>query len=92
MSRHVQETSLDAYRQIQPSLGDKQRQVYKLLEKASLNGFDMTDKEIGKALHWPINTVTPRRGELVELGLVTVSQIRFNDTGKRAIAWKVKQP
>jgi len=87
---NVQQTSIDAYHSIQPSLGSKQLQVLKLLCSATRNGMDMTDMELGKALHWPVNTVTPRRGELVGMELVVEACVRVNVTGRRAKAWRTK--
>lgn len=86
----VADTSLEIYRRIKPRLDTKRRQVYAVLKSATVNGFDMTDKELSRALHWEINCVTGRRDELVKAGLVVLSQKRrCGVTGNRAKAWKV---
>ena len=91
MSGQVADTSLQIYRQIQPTLGTKRAQVLKVLRSATQAGFDMTDKELSRALHWEINCITGRRDELVKLGLVVLNQKRgCGVTGNRAKAWKVK--
>lgn len=81
----IQKTSLDAWAYIQESIGDKQRLVLetlKVLEHA-------TDKMISVALGWPINCITPRRGELVEMGLVEFSHEALDpDTQRTVIVWK----
>jgi hypothetical protein len=89
----VQETSLQAYREIQPTKGSKQQIVYKLIADATHNGFDMTNMEIAEALHWTINRVTPRVWELRnEFHVVVLSQMRdCGVTGNRAMAWKTKE-
>jgi|YelNatPaOPRAMG01_1025707.scaffolds.fasta_scaffold166269_2 DNA-binding MarR family transcriptional regulator len=88
----VQETSLEAYRQIQPCLGQKQAEVYRLLKRATECGYDMTNMEIARALRWSINRVTPRVLELREMGLVVLSQKRSCAvTGRTAMAWQTKR-
>jgi len=86
--RHrVQDTSLEAYRLLtKETLGERQRLVLKALEilgKAS-------DKELAFALGWPINTITPRRGELEEMGLVDYAGEQFDSkTQRHEIVWSV---
>jgi predicted transcriptional regulator len=86
----VVETSLEAYHKLLIKLNDKQTAVYSKLEEAEKYGWDMTNFEIAKLLHWPINCVTPRVKELRDAGLVVKSQVRRQETGRRAIAWKVR--
>ena len=87
----MQSTSLEAYRNL-GRLGEKQHAVHQMILSANRLGYDMTDKELSRALKWEINTVTPRRNELVKMGLVVRSQIReCSVTGRRVIAWKVIQ-
>jgi len=87
----VQETSLEAYLGVKPRLGEKQKEVYRLLKNATRVGFDMTNMEIAQALKWSINRVTPRVYELREKGLVVLSQKRLcSVTGRRAMAWRVR--
>jgi len=87
----IQETSLEAYLEVKPRLGEKQKEVYRLLKNATRVGFDMTNMEIAQALRWSINRVTPRVYELREKGLVVLSQKRqCSVTGRRAMAWRVR--
>ena len=87
----VADTSLEIYRHIQPTLARRRTQVLEVLRSATQAGFDMTDKELSRALHWEINCITGRRDELVKLGLVVLNQKRScGVTGNRAKSWKVK--
>ena len=82
----VTETSLQAWDGIKDNLGFKQRAVYAKLKEIQ----PATDVMIAKALHWPINTVTPRRGELAQkFKMVGVAFVGKNDQGRSAIFWKV---
>lgn len=81
----MQHTSMDAWKLIQESLGQKQMLV---LETLKVLG-QATDKQISVALGWPINCITPRRGELVEMGLVDYSHESLDpDTQRSVIVWK----
>jgi len=41
-------------------------------------------------LGWPINTITPRRGELEEMGLVDYAGEQFDSKTQRSeIVWRV---
>lgn len=86
----VQETSRHSYMtDVLPTLGARQRCVYEELAKIE-KGEDLTDAEIASRLVWPINTVVPRRNELVKLGVVGKGSIRrCRVTGREVIAWRV---
>ena len=88
----IQETSLLAFREIQPHLGMKQAEVFKVLKAASDTHFDFTNCELAFLLDWPINCVTPRVFELRSFGLVVLSRKRMCErTGRLAMAWKAKE-
>lgn len=89
----TQETSLTAYyTKVLPHLGEKQAIVYNRLRDATRNGFDMTDKELCKSLHWEINCVVPRRNELCKMGVVVVSRRRLcSVTENMALAWRTEK-
>jgi len=88
-AHNIQDTSLEAYEILKPNLGKKQRAVYNMLNMATLTGYDMTNTELSKALHWPINCVTPRVYELRHYGLVKISRVRpCAVTKRRAMAWQ----
>lgn len=79
----VQDTSLSALREMKHVLGARQKAVYQMLEAGK-----MTDKQIAETLGWPINEITPRRGELVKMGLVRKAGVIKQD-GRSAILWEI---
>ncbi len=86
----VQQTSIDAFREIQPRLGEKQAKVLEVF--TSQKDWNWTNSELAKLLGWPINCVVPRVFELRQYRLVVEScKRRCEVTGKRVIAWKAKR-
>ena len=83
----VQPTSLEAYRLLtREMLGERQRLVFKALEVMGM----ASDKELAFALGWPINTITPRRGELEDMGLIDYAGEQFDvKTQRHEIVWSV---
>jgi len=67
MKTKMQQTSLNAYKEIIASgiTGDRQREVYNTLRTKHLSNL-----EISHNLSLPINCITGRVNELVEMGLV----------------------
>ena len=85
-SQGMKDTSLMAYIEVHPTLGDRQARVLSLLER----GERLTNMEIAQALGWSINRVTPRVKELRELGLVKLDGYReCSVTGRTACLWTV---
>lgn len=82
----TQETSKIAYiGEILPTLGERQQTVLKALTSVP----DATHRELKEMLGWEINTVTPRVGELVNLGHVEEAGKRQCRITKRmVIAWR----
>ena len=92
MKKNVQETSLEAFEDIQEKIGDRQLEILLTLRKLCAIQTDATDYEIAIALgKRDPNYVRPRRWELVnQLKLVGFSRKRICQvTGKKALAWKV---
>lgn len=84
----VTTTSKESFRKL-TDLGEKQREVYDLLNK---NG-GMTDREMAVALDWPINQLLPRRGELVEYGFVIKHGEKYvKDTKRNVTVWVATDP
>lgn len=80
----IQDTSIAAFRTIQPQLGNRQREV--------LNGFSQygakTNLEMSVLLGRPINQITPRTNELVKMGyLQKLYTIQCTVSHMKAIAW-----
>ncbi len=61
------DTSIAAYNSILPTLSYKQKIVMGAIFQ--LDG-KATNEEIGIYLHWPVHTITPRTGELMDKGLI----------------------
>lgn len=48
---------------------------------------ECTDRMIADHLGWPINRVTPRRGELLSAGLIQPAGIRKDQESNRSVNW-----
>lgn len=88
MKQHTQQTSFEAYQEIQPHLGELQATVLLYINANP----DHTDKELaaitGKTDPADIRR---RRGELVTRGLVECSGRRIcTVSGKTAMTWRVR--
>jgi len=83
----IRATSLEAYRALtKEALGLRQKLVLKALEAMGR----ASDKELSFALGWPINTITPRRGELEDMGLIECVGEQFDSkTQRHEIVWSV---
>lgn len=85
MQTAVQQTSLFAFKQVKPTLGDRQRIVYEIIKERE----NITNLEIASELGLPINTITPRCYELREMGYVKEWGKRpCKITSRLAIAWQ----
>ena len=84
---NLAQTSLFAYRaEIKPTLGERQRAVYEALKTRA----NFTNCEMATWLSAPINTITPRMGELRKIGLVRSAGVRkCNITGRNVLCWEV---
>lgn len=78
----VADTSLSAYDGLR-DFGDKQRRVLDAVVQLGV----ACDRQIADHLGWTINRVTPRRGELVEAGIV-VSAGYMRHNGRRVKTWR----
>ena len=80
----ITQTSLMAYRELQPELGERQRIVYDAFKRYGL----ATDMEIVKLLGFDSDMVRPRRNELYKKGLIKeYPKRKCKVTGKRVIVW-----
>jgi DNA-binding MarR family transcriptional regulator len=80
----VQENSLDAYDSV--CINDRQAEVLAAVEKLGA----CSDLEIAAETGLPINSITPRRGELVAAGLLVKAGEKLGPTGRRCSVWKLK--
>lgn len=79
-------TSMPAYKEAQKNINTKQQTVLDAISKLGI----CCDHQIAEYLGWPINRVTPRRGELVDHGLIEMA-FRGKDfeTGRTVNFWKL---
>jgi hypothetical protein len=79
-------TSLPAYEEAKKNINKKQQDVLDAIKHLGV----CCDHQIAEHLDWPINRVTPRRGELIDNGLVHIA-FRGKDfeTGRTVNFWKV---
>lgn len=83
-------TSGAAYKEIIPTLNDKQKKVLEVIKGASSVNASINDKQIARSLGWDINRVTPRRGELLNKGFIYEYRIApCPITNRRCSFWKV---
>lgn len=82
----VTSTSLKAYYgDALPTLGKRHEAVL----KAFMEKGPMSNSELANYLQWPINTITPRVGELREKGLVrAVREKKCPVTGRQVTEWE----
>ena len=78
----MRDTSLEAYQKL-THLNSKQQSVLVYIHGHP----DCTDVEIAEGLGWTINRVTPRRGELENMGYIKSSG-RRHQNGRHAHAWR----
>ena len=83
----IQQTSLQSYLLLDPEdLTNQQKRIYKLLCTFG----PRSDADIVKETGLPISTVTARRNELIERGLVRKQGTKKNfKTDRTVIAWGV---
>jgi hypothetical protein len=83
----VRDTSLDAYSDIKPELGARQKEVLDAIRTLGCP----TDREVAKFLgHADPNYVRPRRKELLDAGYITECEKRqCSVTGKTVWSWRI---
>ena len=82
----MRDTSLLAYTDIKPELGERQQKVLDAIKTLGCP----TNLEISKYLKIPINSITPRTNELVEQGLAVLCEKRTcTISGRTCCSWRV---
>ncbi len=87
MRKRITDTSVQSYREIRETLGDRQRQVYDLIQRHP----NRTDRELASiaGVNDP-NQIRPRRTELTDKGLIAEGgRRRCTVTGKVAKTWRI---
>ncbi len=83
----IQHTSLIAYVEVLENIGERQTQVYKILEAWG----SMSNTMIAAKLNLPINCITGRTNELRKKGLIiNIYKGTCPITKKYVLFWKVK--
>lgn len=84
--REYQRTSLEAYKILEPELGDRQQLVLTVINSQP----NISNHEISNMLGIPINSITPRVYELRDMGLVVCSGHKIDSITKRNVmTWNV---
>lgn len=84
----VRQTSREAYRGV--DLKSRQAEVLHAIERLEARRFKVCDGDIAAELGWEINRVTPRRGELVDLGLIEKGGTKKNRRNRTVNWWRTK--
>lgn len=79
------QNSLFSFQFIQPKLNDKQKEVYTAMRAMNR---PFTDHDLKIFMGWEINSITPRRGELLKKGLIRKSGDIIQN-GRKASLWEV---
>ncbi|WP_119301121.1 hypothetical protein [Dongia deserti] len=79
----VAETSRWAYSTV--PLNERQAAVAAALMELG----EASDQDLSMKLGWPINCVTPRRGELEKLGVIVRAELRKGPTGRLVSVWRL---
>lgn len=79
------QNSLFAFSFIQPKMSEKQKEVYNAMR---MYNRPFTDHDLKVFMGWEINSITPRRGELVKKGLVRKAGDVIQN-GRKATLWEV---
>jgi DNA-binding MarR family transcriptional regulator len=80
----IQDTTLEAYKIIEPELGNLQHEIYNVI----ISNPGMSNHDLARFLHWEINRVTPRVKELRDKGLVICGGTKTDRiTHKEVMTW-----
>ena len=83
----IQQTSMEAYESILYDLGQRQQQVYDVIEQHE----GVSNLDISRILNLPINSVTPRVKELRDYDLVKFYKYKQDRITKRwVMTWTVR--
>lgn len=84
----VRDTSLAAYEEVSPELGERQQLIYDTIGRAKR---PVNNQEIADFLNKPINTITPRTNELVSLEKVELAfKAVYPKTNRTVCYWRRK--
>lgn len=81
----VQPNSLAAYDTV--DLSSRQAEVFGAIRDLHRLGRKPSDQDVAVWLDLPINSVTGRRGELHEQGLIVLAEHKKGPTGRKVAVW-----
>lgn len=83
----IRQTSLMAYNYVKKNLGERQKLVYRIIQANQ----PINDTQIAYFGYLFINQVTPRRLELLKMGLIEEAFVAIPKGKNRAVTyWKIK--
>lgn len=85
----ISSTSRMAFEKIKEQLSDRRGQVFAAVWSSAE---PVSDFQIAKALHWPINCVTPRRSELEQMGYIELAYIAPGEPSNMEVNYWVVAP
>ena len=81
----IQQTSLESYKAIIPTLSDRQKVVFDVINEHH----GMSNHDISRFLGLEINCVTPRVNELRDLGVVDLFGFKTDKlTDRKVMCWE----
>ncbi len=83
---NIHPNSMEAWEKIRDSLPPRQQLVFNTIMQSKTA---LTDKEIARLAHLPIESVTGRRGELEKKGVIECAGNTINERGNKASLWRV---
>ena len=86
IGRRVHTNSRLAYDTV--DLGRRQGEVLDAIAELCRRRWRPCDKDVADFLTWPINSVTPRRGELVAAGRVVHAGNKIGKSGRKVACWR----
>lgn len=90
-ARRVQETSIEAYREIKPKLNDMQERVIAVIYERPFMR-DYTNRELAHFMGVDVCHVTGRTYELRQKGILVFNRKRMcSITQRRVLAWRLQE-
>jgi hypothetical protein len=83
---NIHPNSIEAWEKIRDSLPPRQQLIFNTIMQSKTA---LTDKEIARLAHLPIESVTGRRGELEKKGVIECAGNTLNERGNKASLWRV---
>ena len=86
IGRPVHPNSLAAFQTV--DLGRRQGEVLDAIAELCRRGERPCDADVGDYLHWTINQITPRRGELAAARRIVHAGDKIGKMGRKVACWR----